>query len=434
MTQWRDDTFPMYTYTIPNGARVDAERLVDAALAAEEYPQVYLDTATGKLVEIHSMEALRNWVAEIGNLKRYVLIERFDDTERNAIAREFIDGLLKDMVLPDETTGARNALESGGWQQMEVFLKEHTDGWIHGWHQYIGDEAWEYVHDWLTKNPYISIRVGFEGCEDCALCELLRKGEGSDLSKTMKVFAIENALQNTWKQLEKKTKGKKTKKKTMQSSKVFVFKVTLNDYAPRVWRRIIVPSDYTFFDLHCAIQNAMGWADAHLHAFRIDTRSQTKTKRNKLRQSDIISIKFPNRKMDDFEDSETRDERVEHIADWFGVRMSQCVYDYDFGDNWTHTVLFEKEIHGEEGAIYPQCVAGKGACPPEDCGGVWGYRELQDILKKAGRAEHTEMLEWLGLESAEEFDPVHFDPKEVEFDDPKERLREYEKGFGIQSL
>ena len=50
---------------------------------------------------------------------------------------------------------------------------------------------------------------------------------------------------------------------------VFQFKITLIGAEPPVWRRLQVPAYYTFYDLHVAIQNAMGWTDSHLHAYEI---------------------------------------------------------------------------------------------------------------------------------------------------------------------
>ncbi len=47
------------------------------------------------------------------------------------------------------------------------------------------------------------------------------------------------------------------------------FKVTLAEVEPPVWRRIEVPADYSFWDLHVAIQDAMGWLDYHLHVFEV---------------------------------------------------------------------------------------------------------------------------------------------------------------------
>ena len=94
------------------------------------------------------------------------------------------------------------------------------------------------------------------------------------------------------------------------SSMVFVFKTTLNYCTPRVWRRIAVPRGYTFFDLHCAIQDAMGWADSHLHTFRVDTQRQPKSKRAGRDRGEIISIEFPNPEADKFpEHWHPKDER-----------------------------------------------------------------------------------------------------------------------------
>ena len=62
---------------------------------------------------------------------------------------------------------------------------------------------------------------------------------------------------------------------------------------------------------------------------------------------------------------------------------------------------------------YPSCVAGKGACPPEDCGGTWGYAELKEILADPSHGGHQDMLEWLGLDAGKDFDPKRFSVSEV---------------------
>lgn len=212
-------------------------------------------------------------------------------------------------------------------------------------------------------------------------------------------------------------------KKSKHPNLIWQFKVSLNDSQPRVWRRILVPADYTFFALHCAIQNAMGWADSHLHAFFID----------ELRGKGRITIEFPNPEADDLYGNETRDERQELIADYFGKTIKQCVYCYDFGDNWDHTIIFERERPRDPKAGYPQCLVGANACPPDDCGGVGGYDYLQKVLQNSSHKEHADRLEWLGLVDQKEFDPAEFDPAEVEFDNPKKRLAEWNQGFGLTS-
>ncbi|HEY4526447.1 MAG TPA: plasmid pRiA4b ORF-3 family protein [Candidatus Paceibacterota bacterium] len=421
----------MYKYLLPNGTQIDAERICDAVLRQTEYPQQHFDTETGDLVEIVSKEHLGKWVHKIGKTRRYIYIEHFDASFRIDLARQFIK--LMDTMEPDAAAAADAVLKKDELEAFEQLLEEKTDGWIHGWRNWLADSAWESVHEWLTHMPGVPITPVFEGFDDCAVCELTRKGKDRDPAKLADAFAIENTMQTFASQMKSGKKQKPAKSKnpyiSHEGSKGFVFKITLSDSKPSIWRRIIVPANYTFFDLHCAIQDAMGWTDSHLHAFRLDTRSQPKGKRV-AGSAKIISIELPNPEMDVFDAVESKDERNERIADWFPEIMKQCTYEYDFGDGWTHTVLFEKEVPLEKGEEYPQCVAGKNACPPDDCGGLGGYDRLQLILKDPKDEEHADMLEWLCIDSADEFDPLHFNPEEIEFMDPVERLKEYEKGFG----
>lgn len=199
------------------------------------------------------------------------------------------------------------------------------------------------------------------------------------------------------------------------------FKITLDGISPRIWRRIVVPVRYSFFDFHVAIQNAMGWTDSHLHAFRLE---QKGTRRP-------ITIRYPNPEGIGSSDNSTLDERTEKIADHFGKTIKQCVYEYDFGDSWSHSVLFEDAGPAAPGVTYPTCIAGENACPPEDSGGPSGYASLRKIMKNPKHPEHAEMVEWLGLDDASEFDPTAFAVQEVVFQDPKARLMEYKRGFGF---
>ena len=79
----------------------------------------------------------------------------------------------------------------------------------------------------------------------------------------------------------------------------------------------------------------------------------------------------------------------------------------------------EKILIREKGVKYPICIDGKRAGPPEDVGSIPGYEDFLEIIKNPKHKEYKEMLEWVGGE----FDPEHFDPKEVTFDNPDERRR-----------
>jgi hypothetical protein len=80
---------------------------------------------------------------------------------------------------------------------------------------------------------------------------------------------------------------------------------------------------------------------------------------------------------------------------------------------WEHDIVLEKRLDPDPGAHLPARIAGKGACPPEDCGGSWGYGDLKEALADPHHEDHDDMLDWLGLESADEFNPAACDPIEI---------------------
>ena len=160
-------------------------------------------------------------------------------------------------------------------------------------------------------------------------------------------------------------------------------RITLMDVEdPPVWRRVIVPAAYSLDRLHEVIQAAMGWQDCHLHAFRVGD----------------VSYGPPG------PDDELGflDERKFQLD---GLAAGPICYEYDFGDGWEHELVVEERTTAAEGALYPACVAGEGACPPEDCGGSYGFAEFKALLAGPPSAEREEMLEWAGGA----YDPSRFD-------------------------
>lgn len=185
----------------------------------------------------------------------------------------------------------------------------------------------------------------------------------------------------------------------MGSSKfknVYRFKITLKGIRPPIWRRIEVPENFTFYQFHRAIQSAMGWLDYHAHAFRFKQ----------------PGFRWPLEIADAEILPDQLDENKEVISRHFNMETRRAEYVYDWGDTWKHTIELEKILPAEEGVAYPRCVKGRRACPPEDCGGVFGYFRLLDILSDPSHPEHETMKEWVG----EEYDPNQFDPDAVVFD------------------
>lgn len=190
---------------------------------------------------------------------------------------------------------------------------------------------------------------------------------------------------------------------------IFQFKVTLKDIHPSIWRRIQVPSKYSFWDLHVAIQNSMGWLDCHLHAFRL----------KKTHGRNIVEIGIPT---DDFDDIKILQGWNEYIADYFSEPGEIAEYEYDYGDCWCHEVLFEGILLKEKNIKYPLCMAGERACPPEDCGGIGGYENLLQILHDPEHEEYESMVGWLSGWYGK-YDPEKFDKENVKFENPKTRWK-----------
>jgi hypothetical protein len=208
----------------------------------------------------------------------------------------------------------------------------------------------------------------------------------------------------------KSTTQNRTKAAATATPGIYQFKVTLDGVKPTVWRRIQLPGDASFWDLHCAINDAMGWEDMHLHAFQIGD------KRNG------IDIGIPMEDEMPWSDTTMLAGWDVPIANHLNQPGAHCTYLYDFGDDWSHKVVLEAIVPREAKIKYPRCLAGARACPPEDCGGIHGYARLCDILKNPSRTdeEAEELLDWVG----DDFDPDAFDAGRVKFSSAARRLKE----------
>ena len=153
---------------------------------------------------------------------------------------------------------------------------------------------------------------------------------------------------------------------------------------PPVWRRVQLRADTRLDQLHEILQAALGWENYHLHAFSFG--------------EEEFGPRDPELALDF---SDERRVTLGELTD-IGARFR---YTYDFGDNWEHEILVEDLLDPDHDTHYPILVAAKGACPPEDCGGPWGYTDLKTVLADPNDEQHQEMLEWLSLDNGSEFDP-----------------------------
>lgn len=184
----------------------------------------------------------------------------------------------------------------------------------------------------------------------------------------------------------------------------YQFKIKIEDIAnPPVWRRITIPSHFTFLDLHYAIQVAFDWENAHL--FQFSPKGYASYPQIKSKEEDDNESFF-------MDHGETLNAEKTKLSDIFYAEGQKFTYIYDFGDDWFHGIILEKIL--PEKTMYPCCLAGKGKCPPEDCGGAWAYDQLKEILSDKNHPEYEEYAEWCGLSEGEKWDPAEFDLKKVQ--------------------
>ena len=187
--------------------------------------------------------------------------------------------------------------------------------------------------------------------------------------------------------------------------RILRIRITLELERAPVWRTIEVPAGFAFWDLHVAIQDAMGWHDAHLHVFRVTDPDG----------GDPIEIGIPIDELMD--DPVVRPGWRVPVLRYLNPAQPACDYVYDFGDDWQHRLQLEAIEPVDPARRYPRCVAGARARPPEDVGGAHGYERFLEALADASHEDHRTYLTWVGGH----FDPDAFDTADPSFDSAGER-------------
>ncbi len=163
----------------------------------------------------------------------------------------------------------------------------------------------------------------------------------------------------------------------MANDRIYQIKLTLTDSEPAIWRRLLVNATTSLEELHQIVQIAMGWQNLSNYYYRIGKRrSDTESCLLQMPLNEVI-----------------RDD------------LTRFSYVYDLRDGWFHTIEVEMVLPADPQGVYPHCVTGSLRCPPEGCGGIWGYNELLEILDDPQDPQHLARWDEVGGE----FDPDHFD-------------------------
>ncbi|WP_158591751.1 plasmid pRiA4b ORF-3 family protein [Oceanobacillus halophilus] len=159
--------------------------------------------------------------------------------------------------------------------------------------------------------------------------------------------------------------------KAVVQTKAVQMKITLDVGQSDIWRRLVVPLNYTWEQLHQAIQISFKWEDIHLHQFHIPEQPA------RISADTSLSAYIP--------------------------QHQSFMYIYDPGDNWEHRILVEDMIENYDN-MFPVCLEGEGDTPPEDVGGEGGYAYLLEVLEDKHDPEHEHMKNWYEMQGDRTFD------------------------------
>ncbi|MDT8858872.1 plasmid pRiA4b ORF-3 family protein [Alkalihalobacillus sp. MEB130] len=187
------------------------------------------------------------------------------------------------------------------------------------------------------------------------------------------------------------------------NSEALVLRITLGMGNHHVWRKIVVPKQISFVDLHETIQIAFDWHDSHLHEFRVFVQKPfdpMNRQQEEDKRKPIVTLVCTEEALSYVNDVPMKMETYEKLADYLPAEVT---YYYDFGDNWAHHIIVEEMINDYD-QNYPVCLAGEGNAPPEDVGGEPGYEEFLAILADRTHPDHAEMRDWGISQGYKDFD------------------------------
>lgn len=168
----------------------------------------------------------------------------------------------------------------------------------------------------------------------------------------------------------------------------------------QIWREVKVPSNINLEVLAIVLLEAMGWEMSHMYQFLANNNYyvQKAMQTEARRHNDVFYL-------GDYS-----------LCDILKEKGKRIKLEYDFGDGWMHEVWIKGEREYKKGEMPTiSFVKGQGQCPPEDCGGIWGYMELLEIKdKKKKTSDEKERLDWYGITS--KYDPDYFDAEEAIYD------------------
>jgi|GEM_PF-2771240 len=156
-------------------------------------------------------------------------------------------------------------------------------------------------------------------------------------------------------------------------------RVELSGTQVPVWREVFLPARLTLEEVHVVVQVCFEWDDSQLHEFQAGQARY-------LDARDDALLDAPEMQTDN-------QVRLHQIVNGFPFELS---YLYSQDEYWLHRLTVLEALPPDPNMLYPLCIAGENASPPEGVGGAHGYNDFLSCLGRVKTPDGLEALQWIG--------------------------------------
>jgi len=149
---------------------------------------------------------------------------------------------------------------------------------------------------------------------------------------------------------------------TAREPGIYQLRIVLEGISPLIWRRLLVPGDYSIADLHFILQIAFDWDDINLHRFFIHGKDYGIYHSGGMSFSD--------------------DPHQVKLADFKFRRGEKFLYEYDFFSSWKHLIRIEDILSFDPKKKYPLCTGGGNLSVSEAERKATEFAEVEDEISK----------------------------------------------------
>lgn len=198
---------------------------------------------------------------------------------------------------------------------------------------------------------------------------------------------------------------------------VYQLKFEIEQSQPLIWRRVLVPAELTFAQLHNVIQNCFNFQGRHVYTFNLpeeNLKITTDPEAHLLHQEYLskkdelekvlgaLGTAFARQQLEALRTVVKRPEEVA-VAPYLEKR-GVLHYSYDLEYPWELKISLEETTTGED-LSYPKLLAGEESAPPEDVKGLSGFYQFLEAWQDPEHPDHGEARAWGEQQGFQYYDP-----------------------------